>query len=382
MTQPEFTTIRTLCTNNDEFCSALAASGECEMPHHYNVDDQDKDDETIELYEFMMSECSASCQVCENLLLDRESDIVGPCIADPKTNIFSEGDLNRMFERIVGEGDEGEIILPRENVNILSRPSHPPSFQGEDDDATDYVLGPWVVTLDNFLTDEECDRLIHLGSRMGYERSSLDEEKDYDKEEIAREMAGGEDAYRTSTNTWCEKECYNDPITRQVIEKLTNATGIPDSYSEHLQLLRYVPGQYYKSHHDWITDAPYQPPGPRIITFFLYLNDVEEGGATRLNDLTGDDGGIFFDVQPKKGRALIWPNVLDEDPSVMDHRTYHEALPVVRGKKFGANAWFHLRDYKTDKCDYDALNELTRDESEDNEELEESISSLDQSDEL
>jgi hypothetical protein len=38
-------------------------------------------------------------------------------------------------------------------------------------------------------------------------------------------------------------------------------------------------------------------------------------------------------VTPKVGRALWWPSVLAADPTAQDHRTVHEALPVVRGEK-------------------------------------------------
>jgi len=51
-------------------------------------------------------------------------------------------------------------------------------------------------------------------------------------------------------------------------------------------------------------------------------------------------------VMPKKGRALIWPSVLDEDPNAKDDRTDHQALPVEQGVKFGANSWLHNRDFK------------------------------------
>lgn len=61
---------------------------------------------------------------------------------------------------------------------------------------------------------------------------------------------------------------------------------------------------------------------------FLYLNDVEEGGGTHFSSL-----GIT--VQPKVGRAVIWPSVLDHNPDAKDHRTNHEALPVIRGVKYG-----------------------------------------------
>jgi prolyl 4-hydroxylase len=87
--------------------------------------------------------------------------------------------------------------------------------------------------------------------------------------------------------------------------------------------------------HEWD-----KPQGPRILTVFLYLNDVQGGGGTHF-------GRLSLTVMPKKGRALIWPSVLDEDPLEWDERTHHEALEVTAGVKYGANAWLHLRDYKT-----------------------------------
>ena len=73
---------------------------------------------------------------------------------------------------------------------------------------------------------------------------------------------------------------------------------------------------------------------------YLYLNDVEGGGGTEFDQL-----GIT--VMPKKGMALLWPSVLDHDPWAKDGRTTHAALPVNKGVKYGANAWFHQRDFKT-----------------------------------
>ena len=70
---------------------------------------------------------------------------------------------------------------------------------------------------------------------------------------------------------------------------------------------------------------------------FLYLNDVEEGGETRFHDLD-------LKIAPKLGRAVVWPSVLDEDPLAFEPKTHHEALPVTKGVKYGANAWLHLMD--------------------------------------
>ena len=52
-------------------------------------------------------------------------------------------------------------------------------------------------------------------------------------------------------------------------------------------------------------------------------------------------------VLPKRGRALIWPSVLNDNPHQKDPRTDHEAMPVIKGVKYGANAWQHMRDFKT-----------------------------------
>ena len=49
---------------------------------------------------------------------------------------------------------------------------------------------------------------------------------------------------------------------------------------------------------------------------------------------------------PKRGRALIWPSIQNENPHQKDPRTDHEAMPVIKGVKYGANAWQHIRDFK------------------------------------
>lgn len=97
---------------------------------------------------------------------------------------------------------------------------------------------------------------------------------------------------------------------------------------------------------------------------------MEEGGETYFNRLD-------LAVKPKKGRALVWPSVLDDNPEYWDKRMYvylillplcvcvyfilsqvrvclfsvvhryHEARDVIKGKKLAANHWIHLNDYHT-----------------------------------
>jgi prolyl 4-hydroxylase len=150
---------------------------------------------------------------------------------------------------------------------------------------------------------------------------------------------------------------------------MSKVMGIPAENSEDLQLLKYEVGQYYNTHHDYIPhqkgtkmrnvfvfvllesinrlqrDLTYlllartdRQCGPRTLTFFIYLSDVEAGGGT-------DFPILGLTVMPKRGSAVLWPSVYDSNPMLMDGRTKHQALPVEAGTKFAANGWIHMFDY-------------------------------------
>jgi prolyl 4-hydroxylase len=261
------------------------------------------------------------CQTCEYLSMEFR------CPIDPDAPVaWKPGDLNTFFLNITTLPE-----LAKYEPHVLSRPDY---IDGETYETADYKIGPWVVILDNFITDEEAERLIQLGAEKGYERSMDVGELKFDGtfDDVV-------DEGRTSLNAWCEDACYEDPLAKQVMARIEEITNIPETNSEHLQLLQYEVSQFYNQHHDYIEYDIDRQSGVRILTVFLYLNEVEAGGGTSFPFLN-------ITVMPKKGRALIWPSVLDESPDHKDDRTEHEALPVEKGIKYGANAWLHQRDYK------------------------------------
>ena len=242
MTSPDLTSVRYDCTNNDEHCAALAANGACTKPENYS--ELEVHDENINLYDFMMVECAPACQVCDGLIRTEDDIVIEDCTPDYETSVYGNDDgLHDMFLRIVGELPFGdETVVPEYTAVVHSRPvKEEDEHTGVQLDALDYQVGPWIITLDNFLDDEECDRLIELGAIEGYERSILEEEWHLPADEVEKEKAS-EDAYRTSSNSWCQGECYRDPVARRVMEKIENVTGVPDLNSEYLQLLKY--GEY------------------------------------------------------------------------------------------------------------------------------------------
>ena len=138
------------------------------------------------------------------------------------------------------------------------------------------------------------------------------------------------------------RRCYEDKITQQILAKVENVTGIPEKNSEFFQLLKYNEGGLYKTHSDYVPGDFERSQGVRILTVFIYLNDLDEdaGGETSFPSLD-------LKITPKKGKAVLWPNVYMRNPDANDRRTQHEALPVKKGTKYAANLWLHQRDFKT-----------------------------------
>ena len=185
--------------------------------------------------------------------------------------------------------------------------------------------------LSNF-EDHEIEALIRTNNNS-WERST-DTGSTNEFGETGRILSSG----RTSANSWCRHECESHPDVSNVMAKIEEVTNIPRTHYESFQVLKYDVGQYYRTHHDYGGDDRRLPCGPRILTFFVYLSDVDEGGETGFPTL-----GI--NVQPKKGRALLWPSTISEDPSRREPRTMHEAKTVLKGRKYAANSWIHLYDY-------------------------------------
>ena len=43
-----------------------------------------------------------------------------------------------------------------------------------------------------------------------------------------------------------------EPLTVSVQQRVADVLNLPAETQEHVQMLRYEPGQYYRVHHDWI----------------------------------------------------------------------------------------------------------------------------------
>ena len=113
--------------------------------------------------------------------------------------------------------------------------------------------------------------------------------------------------------------------------------GLDPAHGETMQGQRYAPGQQFLAHHDYFHEGESywsrvkDHGGQRTWTAMIYLNDVEEGGATWF-----PQAGIR--VAPQRGLLLAWNNMrADGSPNPM---TLHEGMPVVEGVKYIITKWF------------------------------------------
>ena len=179
-----------------------------------------------EIFYFVVN-CAPVCKSCEMKHVETR------CPKDPEAkDALEPGDLDKLFEHIVTDP-----YYKQYDPVVLSRPTY---AQGDTADTANYKIGLWMIMLENIVSDAEADRMIELGGIRGYERSS-----DVGAEKEDGTFTKNVNSGRTSTNAWCTDECYTDPVAIALMERIVNITGIPEPYSENLQLLRYEKDQYY-----------------------------------------------------------------------------------------------------------------------------------------
>lgn len=174
---------------------------------------------------------------------------------------------------------------------------------------------PGVVTVDNFLSPEQCQSLIGTAETSGFEAASVrlpggaqmrtdirnNDRFIFDDSEFAQELWSGAQLFMDAFDFEDQPACLN----------------------ERFRFYRYDPAQRFKRHKDGtehIRDMISR------VTFMIYLNDGFEGGATVFSDFHRSDGKRIEEVmpiKPKTGTALFFV-----------HDLWHEGQAVTSGRKY------------------------------------------------
>jgi hypothetical protein len=142
------------------------------------------------------------------------------------------GDLNALFERISQVYSNSTTAPDGVSVKVHSRPNSTRSG---------HENKPWVVTFDGFLSEAECDVMIHHGHEQGFDRSMDVGQQNGNNGRVFGKVT----TWRTSETAWCSSQsgCRHQTIPSRLHQRISKLLSIPEENSEDFQILKYIQGQ-------------------------------------------------------------------------------------------------------------------------------------------
>ena len=190
---------------------------------------------------------------------------------------------------------------------------------------------PEIFYIDNFLTHDECNLIIKL-SQDNMKPASVSY-LDKDKDKYSTNIYKG----RTNSSYWLPHDHH--PVLNDIVQRISSKLDCNSKCFESFQIIHYKLNEHYAFHYDAYNinhkekyDKFCKNNGNRIYTVLTYLNDVEEGGATAFDKLPE-----YLEVQPKKGRMVVFKNINDDGS--LNLKSRHAGLPVIKGEKWAFNLW-------------------------------------------
>ena len=187
---------------------------------------------------------------------------------------------------------------------------------------------PVVAVLGGVLSNDECQQLIEL-ARPRLARSTV-----VDPVSGVNAVAD----YRNSEGMFFSLE--ETSLISRLDRRLSVLMNAPLENGEGLQVLRYGPGGHTAPHFDFLlptnrtNEESLARSGQRISTLIVYLNDVDEGGATVFPSLG-------LSVTPRRGNAVYFEYANSRQQ--LDGKSLHAGAPVVRGEKWAMTKWVRSR---------------------------------------
>jgi prolyl 4-hydroxylase len=181
---------------------------------------------------------------------------------------------------------------------------------------------PEITHFPGFFTAAECRYLIEAAEPMLEPSVVVDNA-------TGRQVR---DPVRTSDGTgftWPLETLAVHALNRRIAA----ASGTKPEQGEPLQVLRYRPGDQYRTHFDAIPGFSNQ----RIYTMLVWLGDDYEGGETDF-----PEAGLR--LRYPAGDAILFRNVGDD--GARDPAAAHAGLPVTKGEKLIASRWIRQRPFE------------------------------------
>jgi len=204
---------------------------------------------------------------------------------------------------------------------------------------------PRVLSFPNFLSGEECLKIMQLARAEGLEPDS----PVTDDHPSIRTSSCCWLAYNRSEEDYGCRTRQDEQMLRSIADRISVASCLPEAHGETFQILRYTPGQHYKRHPDFFTKHQREElsmGGQRLATMLLYLTDVPQGGGgeTHFPHATMHHGKKGLSIRPEAGLGILFFNTSPDNR--IDPASMHESLPVKPGaEKWTLTRWIRQRPY-------------------------------------
>jgi prolyl 4-hydroxylase len=189
---------------------------------------------------------------------------------------------------------------------------------------------PRIVVFSNFLSDDECTGVIaQAAPRL---KPSLVVDPVTGKDVVAE--------HRSSDGMFFLAQ--ETALMARIEKRIASLTGHPLECGEGMQVLHYTTGAESTPHFDFLMPSNQSNvdslarSGQRVATFICYLNDVEQGGATRFPT-------IGLSVTPRRGDAIYFE--YSNGIGQCDPASLHAGAPVIAGEKWVATKWIRERKF-------------------------------------
>ena len=261
-----------------------------------------------------------------------------------KTNVDDGQDKNGLFKILLDEGFSYESIHqemlfePSLPINELVNPLKAKQQEEEEKQSTQLAVdinqlfipggqklesdALQLFTVENFLNANEC-KAIAAEIKQSLSATALNEVKT---------------SHNFDQGGACDLSASNNPLVKDVDQRLCKLIGIDASYAESLQGQYYGSDQTLKPYTDYLEqhemDHNDELLGHRSYTLMIYLNDVEAGGETHFLAPNST-------LKPRRGLAVIWSNLApDGTPNPESAR---RTMPVLSGYQAVITKWFRSK---------------------------------------
>ena len=275
---------------------------------------------------------------------DRGSGLDGLLRKDSTS--MENSDLDRLLAAATGDGTSSEFTVNRKKGHELANVARDVSRLPPFDRVRVLHVDPLVLSIDNFFTDQECDRYIEASLNHRTSRGNVT---------MSRSPTVGKDAaaqaQRTSTTFY---HMYHS--VPELMSRASRLLGLTDIHHwEEPQTVRYRRGEKFTWHLDALGPMEQQrnSAGQRTATLLVYLTSLREGegGATLFRDL-GKAEADYLSVPPRKGSALLFFPAAGGIPDCpLDVRTLHAGQMVATDNssstndKWIAQLWLRQKPY-------------------------------------